>query len=59
LNARVISKEFALSGQEQNPDLTRRSVRDLLSRVLPGAPPPVQAFVHRGVDFVTGNSLRE
>ena len=31
----------------------------MLARVRAGAPPPVQAFVDRGVDFVTGNSLRE
>ena len=59
LNARIIEKEFGLSGQEQNPDLTGRSVRQVLSRVRPGAPPPVQAFVDRGVDFVTADSLRE
>jgi predicted oxidoreductase len=59
LNQRIIEKEFSLSGQEQNPDLTQRSVRQLLQRVRPGAPPPVQAFVDRGVDFVTGKSLRE
>ena len=59
LNARIIEKEFGLSGQEQNPDLTGRSVREVLARVRPGAPPPVQAFVDRGVDFVTANSLRE
>jgi predicted oxidoreductase len=59
LNARIIEKEFGLSGQEQNPDLTGRSVRQVLSRVRPGAPPPVQAFVDKGVDFVTANSLRE
>ncbi|OCB13773.1 FAD-binding dehydrogenase [Mycolicibacterium porcinum] len=59
LNARIIAKEFALSGQEQNPDLTSRSVRDVLSRVRPGAPAPVQAFVDRGVDFVSARSLRE
>ena len=59
LNARIIAKEFALSGQEQNPDLTGRSVRGVLARIRPGAPPPVQAFVDKGVDFVTGNSLRE
>ena len=59
LNARIISKEFALSGQEQNPDLTGRSIRDVLSRVRPGAAPPVQAFVDRGVDFVSADSLRE
>lgn len=59
LDARIIAKEFALSGQEQNPDLTSRSVRDVLARVRPGAPAPVQAFVDRGVDFVSAQSLRE
>jgi uncharacterized protein len=60
LNAKVIEKEFALSGQEQNPDLTGRSVRQLLSsRARSGPPGPVQAFVDRGVDFVSSNSLRE
>src|SRR6201995_320171 len=60
LNARIIEKEFALSGQEQNPDLTGRSVRQLLSsRARSGPPGPVQAFVDRGVDFVSANSLRE
>jgi uncharacterized protein len=59
LNARIIAKEFALSGQEQNPDLTGRSVRDVLARARPGAPPPVQAFVDRGIDFVSADSLRD
>ena len=59
LNARIIAKEFALSGQEQNPDLTGRSVRDVLARVRPGAPAPVQAFVDKGVDFVSANTLRD
>ncbi len=60
LNAKIIEKEFALSGQEQNPDLTGRSVRQLLSsRARSGPPGPVQAFVDRGVDFVTADSLRE
>ncbi|MFZ3293334.1 MAG: FAD-binding dehydrogenase [Mycobacterium sp.] len=60
LNARIIGKEFGLSGQEQNPDLTGRSVRQLLaSRAGSGAPGPVQAFLDRGVDFVSANSLRE
>ena len=60
LNARIIGKEFGLSGQEQNPDLTQRSVRQLLaSRAGSAAPGPVQAFMDRGVDFVTANSLRE
>jgi predicted oxidoreductase len=60
LNAKIIGKEFGLSGQEQNPDLTRRSVRQLIaSRAGSGAPAPVQAFVDKGVDFVTANSLRD
>ncbi|BBZ00043.1 FAD-binding dehydrogenase [Mycolicibacterium fallax] len=59
LNARIIAKEFGLSGQEQNPDLTSRSVRQLLSRIRPGAPAPVQAFVDRGADFVSAGTLRE
>jgi uncharacterized protein len=60
LNAKIIEKEFALSGQEQNPDLTGQSiVRLLRSRVGGGPPGPVQAFVDRGVDFVSANSLRE
>lgn len=60
LNAKIIEKEFALSGQEQNPDLTGQSVRALLrNRVSSGAPGPVQAFVDRGVDFVSADSLRE
>ncbi|BDB45136.1 KsdD-like steroid dehydrogenase [Mycobacterium kiyosense] len=58
LNAKIIEKEFALSGQEQNPDLTGQSVRQLLrSRASSGPPAPVQAFIDRGVDFVTADSL--
>ncbi|MET0896650.1 MAG: FAD-binding dehydrogenase [Mycobacterium sp.] len=59
LNSRIIEKEFTLSGQEQNPDLTGRNVRKVLQRVRPGPPPPVQAFIDRGVDFVSATSLRE
>ncbi|MGB5798308.1 MAG: FAD-binding dehydrogenase [Mycolicibacter algericus] len=60
LNAKIIEKEFALSGQEQNPDLTGRSLRKLIaSRARSGPPPPVQAFVDRGIDFVSADSLRD
>jgi predicted oxidoreductase len=59
LNARIIAKEFGLSGQEQNPDLTSRSVTQVIARIKPGAPGPVQAFVDRGVDFVSADSLRD
>ena len=60
LNAKIIEKEFALSGQEQNPDLTGQSIRELVrNRARSGPPGPVQAFVDRGVDFVSANSLRD
>lgn len=60
LNARIIEKEFALSGQEQNPDLTGQSVRRLVrARARSGPPAPVQAFIDRGVDFVSADTLPE
>ncbi|HZS79039.1 MAG TPA: FAD-binding dehydrogenase [Ktedonobacteraceae bacterium] len=57
LNQRIIRREFALSGSEQNPDLTGRSILRTLSRVLPGAPGPVEAFKRKGVDFVVQRGL--
>ena len=57
LTERIIEKEFALSGSEQNPDLTGRSVRGLANRLGSGPPGPVQAFMDRGVDFVVEDSL--
>ncbi len=59
LNQRIIEREFALSGSEQNPDLTGRSIPKVLSRVLPGAPPPVEAFKKHGVDFIVRRTLPE
>src|ERR1700730_11017206 len=60
LNTRIIEKECALSGQEQTPDLTGQSVRELLrNRASSGPPAPVQSFIDRGVDFVSADSLRE
>ncbi|MCG5431304.1 FAD-binding dehydrogenase [Mycobacterium sp. MYCO198283] len=59
LNEKIIEKEFALSGQEQNPDLTGRSIAKVLSRVRPGPAAPVRAFVERGVDFVSADTLPE
>jgi predicted oxidoreductase len=57
LTQKIIEKEFALSGSEQNPDLTGKSVRDVLKRVLPGAPGPVEAFKKHGADFVVARDL--
>jgi uncharacterized protein len=59
LTQTIIEKEFALSGSEQNPDLTGKSYVKLLSRLLPGAPPPVEAFKIKGADFVVRDTLAE
>src|ERR1700761_7575204 len=60
LNRRIIEREFALSGSEQNPDITGRSVVETIrQRVLPGVPGPIQKFIDHGPDFVVERSLRE
>ena len=59
LTQKIIEKEFALSGSEQNPDITGRSVGELLrTRVRSGAPGPVEAFKQHGADFVVERDLR-
>jgi predicted oxidoreductase len=58
LTQKIIEKEFALSGSEQNPDLTGKSVLDVLrSRMGAGAPGPVEAFKRHGADFVVRDTL--
>ncbi len=60
LTQKIIEKEFALSGSEQNPDLTGKDVRLLLGRVVgDGAPGPVEAFKEHGADFVVADNLGE
>jgi uncharacterized protein len=57
LTKRIIEKEFALSGSEQNPDLTGKSWRQVLSRATKGIPAPVQAFMDQGEDFIVEREL--
>lgn len=57
LNQRIIGKEFALSGSEQNPDLTGKSVRDVINRARQDVPGPVKAFMDNGADFVVAQDL--
>ncbi|WP_328860070.1 FAD-binding dehydrogenase [Streptomyces sp. NBC_00306] len=57
LDQKIIGKEFALSGSEQNPDLTGKSVRDVIGRARADVPGPVKAFMDNGVDFVVENDL--
>ncbi len=60
LNRRIIAREFALSGSEQNPDITGRDLEATLrTRLLPEVPGPVQAFLDYGEDFVLAGSVRE
>jgi predicted oxidoreductase len=56
---KIVEKEFALSGSEQNPDLTGKAVKLLLNRVKAGVAGPVQAFLDRGEDFVVATTLPE
>lgn len=59
LTQKIIEKEFALSGSEQNPDITNKSWRQVMKRILPGAPPPIEAFKQRGVDFIVEHRLAD
>ncbi|MFJ2772302.1 FAD-binding dehydrogenase [Streptomyces sp. NPDC087300] len=57
LNQRIIGKEFTLSGSEQNPDLTGKSVRGVIDRARSEVPGPVKAFMDHGADFVVEKDL--
>jgi len=58
LTQRIIKREFALSGSEQNPDLTNKDIRLLLQRVAStSGPAPVEAFKQHGADFVVASNL--
>jgi uncharacterized protein len=59
LTRKIVEKEFTLSGSEQNPDLTGKDLKLLLTRVRSGAAPPVQAFLDDGEDFVVARTLPE
>jgi len=59
LTQRIIEKEFALSGSEQNPDLTGKSIRQVLGRATAGAPAPVRRFMEQGADFIVERTVGE
>lgn len=62
-NQAIAGKEFALSGSEQNPDLTDGGPRDvarvLATRARTPVYPSVAAFLRHGPDFVTADSIPE
>jgi predicted oxidoreductase len=60
LDQQIIRREFALSGSEQNPDLTGKNWRLVAKRAIDkGAPPPVEAFKQHGRDFIVRDTLEE
>ncbi|MDR2255204.1 MAG: FAD-binding dehydrogenase [Arthrobacter sp.] len=61
LTQRMINKEFALSGSEQNPDITSGKKLEVVKARLStkGAPGPVAAFQERGADFLSADTLEQ
>lgn len=59
LDEATIAKEFALSGSEQNHDLTGKDVKALSGRLKPGPTAEVQAFIDSGIDIVTADTVSE
>ena len=60
LTQSIIKKEFALSGSEQNPDLTGKNWRMTARRATSrGAPGPVEAFKRHGVDFIVRDKIED
>lgn len=59
LTQKIIKKEFALSGSEQNPDLTYRKYKLILQRAFGNkATGPVEAFKEKGEDFIVEKDLK-
>jgi predicted oxidoreductase len=59
LTQKIVKREFALSGSEQNPDFTNKSWRQVLGRAAgKAAPGPVEAFKEHGIDFVVRDDLQ-
>jgi len=60
LTQKIIKKEFALSGSEQNPDITNKDYGLFLKRIFgKKAPGPVEAFKEHGKDFIVSNDLKD
>ncbi|NUR87994.1 MAG: FAD-binding dehydrogenase, partial [Nonomuraea sp.] len=60
LTQKIIEKEFALSGSEQNPDIANKDIPFMVrSRLAKGAPGPVERFKEHGADFVVAGTIGE
>ncbi|KAL2406831.1 KsdD-like steroid dehydrogenase [Exophiala dermatitidis] len=60
LNRKIVAREFALSGSEQNPDVTGKSYLQFFRQRYwsDRGTDAVQAFLEHGEDFVVENDLR-
>ncbi|WP_068255328.1 FAD-binding dehydrogenase [Janibacter corallicola] len=59
-NRSVAGKEFALSGSEQNADLTGKDFGQVVrKRSLSAVTPSMQAFLDKGADFVMAETVEE
>lgn len=58
---KIVKKEFALSGSEQNPDFRDKSWKEVLKQRIfnKAATPAVEAFKEHGENFVVADTLRE
>ena len=59
LDSAIAGKEFLLSGSEQNPELTDKSIRKFASKAGKGLPPSIAEFAEQGVDWVVADTLEE
>jgi predicted oxidoreductase len=60
LDTKTVGAEFGLSGSEQNPDFSTKSVKLLLTTRAGGKiTPPLQAFLDKGVDFLSAPTVAE
>lgn len=57
LSRKVIEKEFALSGSEQNPDLVAKSIKVMTNLLRTRIPDAVKAFMDHGADFIVENDV--
>lgn len=59
LDESIASKEYILSGSEQNPDITSKKLSKMVGRMIEGMPEGVRAFVDNGADWVTADTIED
>ncbi|KAA0917149.1 FAD-binding dehydrogenase [Dietzia sp. ANT_WB102] len=59
LDSAIAGKEFILSGSEQNPELTDKSLKKFASKAGGGLPPSIADFAEKGVDWVVADTIEE